>query len=244
MACLRSPYVVTIYGITLNAKEQLKGIVMEYMPQGSLDKILHNRRIALSWLVRRKMALAVAQGLSCLHQQNIIHNDLKSANVLVRHQGDKWELKLTDFGLSRIKQETARFTNNEPQGTGAWMAPELWEESVYSKASDVYAYGIVLWEIVSRKIPFQGFKNFQISSKVVNNKERPSIPPQAPSSLVALMGLCWKQDRAERLPTKEVITKLEALPLKQELHKFDDKDTPGKRHNQQVDSNKPSQFIM
>ena len=245
MACLRSPYVVTVYGITLNAQGRLKGIVMEYMPQGSLYTILSNSEIALSWSLRHKMALAVARGLSILHQQNIIYNDLKSLNVLVRHQGDKWELKLTDFGLSRIKQETAKFTNNKPQGTAAWMAPELFKEKVYSKASDVYAYGIVLWEIVSRETPFDGLEAFEISPKVVNDKERPPIPTAAPSSLVALMGLCWKQNREERLPTEEVITKLEALPLKQELREFDDRDDAGeKSQNQGAKENTLRQWSM
>ena len=244
MAHLRSPYVVMIYGITLNVRKRLKGIVMEYMPQGSLDRILGNRGIALRWLVRHKMALAVTRGLSCLHQQNIIHNDLKSANVLVRHHSDEWRLKLADFGLSRIKQETARFTG-KPQGTPAWMAPELFEESVYSKASDVYAYGIVLWEIVSREIPFKNKTDCQIMRSVCDKKERPPIPPEAPPSLVALMGLCWKQNRAERLPTEDIITKLEALPLKQELREFDNRDNAiGKLKNQRVDKNTSPQFNM
>ena len=163
MARLKSPYVVTVYGITLNAQERLKGIVMEYMEGGSLDRILNNREIALSWLVRHKMALAVARGLLCLHQQNIIHNDLKSPNVLVRHYGDEWKLKLTDFGISKIKQETANFTG-QPQGTAAFMAPELFENNDYSLDSDVYAYGIVLWEIVSREIPFRGKTSIQIGA--------------------------------------------------------------------------------
>ena len=244
MARLRSPYVVTIYGIMLNTEKRLQGIVMEYMPQGSLYKILSNREIALSWLVRHQMALTVAQGLLFLHQQNIIHNDLKSLNVLVHHHGAEWKLKLTDFGLSKIKQETAIFTNT-PQGTPAWMAPELFEQNAYSKASDVYAYGIVLWEIVSRQKPFLDKKPIQIMRLVCDKKQRPPIPTEAPFSLVALMDLCWKQNRAERLPTEDVITALEALPLKQELRGFDDKDDIlGNLENQEVDGNTPPQWSM
>ena len=244
MAHLRSPYVVTVYGITLNAQGRLQGIVMEYMPQGSLYKILSNREIPLSWLVRHKMALTVAQGLSFLHQQNIIHNDLKSLNVLVHHHGAKWKLKLTDFGLSKIKQETAIFTNT-PQGTPAWMAPELFEQNSYSKASDVYAYGIVLWEIVSRQKPFSDKKPIQIMRLVCDRKERPLIPTAAPSSLVTLMGLCWKQNRANRLLAEDVITQLEALPLKQELRGFDDKDDArGEPQKQRVDGNVSPQWSM
>ena len=244
MAHLRSPYVVTIYGITLNAEKRLKGIVMEYMPQGSLDTILSNREIALSWFVRCKMAFAVAQGLFSLHQQNIIHNDLKSANVLVRHYGDEWELKLTDFGVSKIKQETARFTNTS-QGTPAWMAPELFDKKSCSKASDVYAYGIVLWEIVSRKRPFEGLSLGQIVTEVFVKKERPPISPEAPSSLVALMSSCWKQNREERPIIERVITKLEAPPMKQELREFDNRDTAGgKPQNQTIDTKTFPQWSM
>ena len=236
MARLRSPYVVTVYGITLKAEKQLKGIVMEYMEGGSLSKILHNREITLSWLVRYKMALAVAQGLSCLHQQNIIHNDLKSANVLVRHYGDEWRLKLTDFGISKIKQETAKSTNT-PQGTAAFMAPEVLETNDYSPKSDIYAYGIVLWEIASRDIPFDGLHLAQIIAQVVFHKKRPPISLETPSSLTALMQLCWKQNKAERLPTEDVITKLEALPLKRELREFDNKNIEGEIKNKRTNKN-------
>ena len=244
MARLRSFYVVTVYGITLNDQGRLKGIVMEYMPQESLYKTLNNKEIVLSWLVRRKMALAVARGLSSLHQQNIIHNDLKSLNVLVRQQGDAWVLKLTDFGLSRIKQETSRFTG-QPQGTPAWMAPELFEQHTYSRASDVYAYGIVLWEIVSRERPFKEKTDLQIMRSVCDKRERPFIPTEAPSLLVALMGLCWKQNKAERLPIKKVITRLKALPLKRELIELDNRDNAVvKLENQKVDGNISSQWSM
>ena len=244
MARLRSPYVVTVYGITLNAQKRLKGIVMEYMEGGSLDRILNNKEIALSWLVRHKMALAVARGLLCLHQQNIIHNDLKSPNVLVRHYGDEWKLKLTDFGLSKIKQETARFTNTL-QGTPAWMAPELFDNNAYSNASDVYAYGIVLWEMVSREIPFKGKTFLQIMRSVCDKKERPPLSLEAPPSLVTLMQLCWKQNKVERLPTKKIITKLKAPLLKQELRRFDDRDNAGgELQNQRVDRSTSSQWSM
>ena len=238
-----TPYVVTIYGITLNAQGQPKGIVMEYMQQGSLDKILYNESIKLTWFVRSKMALDVAQGLSFLHQQEIIHNDLKSLNVLVRHCGANWELKLTDFGLSKIKQETARFTNT-PQGTTEWMAPEVLESKGCSKKSDIYAYGIVLWEIVSRQIPFKGLNTPQIITKVIVHKERPPIPRETPSLLVGLMSSCWSESREKRPTIERVITQLEALPLKKELREFDDRDAEGELQNQKVDGNISPQWHM
>ena len=237
LARLRSPYIVTIYGITLGTQGQPKGIVMEYMPERSLNRILYNREIALSWLVRRKMALAVAQGLSFLHQQDIIHNDLKSLNVLVRRYSDEWVLKLTDFGLSKIKQETARFTNT-PQGTAEWMAPEVFENNDYSKKSDVYAYGVVLWEIVARQRPFRDMGGpLQIMRSVCDRKERPPIPEEAPSLLVGLMGLCWRQSRDKRPAIESVVTKLESLPLKKELRKLDDRGIVVERDNQRAGDN-------
>ena len=244
MARLRSPYVVMIYGITLNAEGQPKGIVMEHMPQGSLNTILSNTETKLNWMVRHTMALDVARGLLFLHQQDIIHNDLKSLNVLVRHYGDEWKLKLTDFGLSKIKQETAESTDTL-QGTPAWMAPELFDNEKYSKASDVYAYGIVLWEIVSREIPFRNLGPVQIIAQVFLHKKRPPISPEMPSSLTTLIQLCWKQNRAERLPTEDIITKLEGLPLKQELREFDNRyNAVGELGNQGAEESIFSQWRM
>ena len=158
--------------------------------------------------------------------------------MLVRHYGDEWKLKLTDFGISKIKQETAKFTG-QPQGTAAFMAPEVLENNDYSPKSDVYAYGIVLWEIVSREIPFKGLHPAQIISQVLLHKKRPPLSPEAPSSLVTLMQLCWKQNKAERLPTEDIITKLEALPLKQELREFDSRNTEGEIQNQRMESPLP-----
>jgi len=159
-ANLTSPHVVKLYGVTL---EQPYCMVMEYMPNNSLDRYLQNHTPdQVTWTIRVRLAHDVAVGLHYLHTQKppIIHADLKSLNILL----DKdYRAKLADFGLATIKKETASRAysvsktteSGRPKGSLLWMAPELFKRRAKSsKASDVYAYGMVMWEIASHVYPF------------------------------------------------------------------------------------------
>ena len=77
------------------------------------------------------------------------------------------------------------------QGTAAYMAPELLEDNVFDEKSDVYSYGILLWEIYDRGIPWRGLQPMQIMRKVVDKRERPPLPSGMPDDVRALVGKCW-----------------------------------------------------
>ena len=94
----------------------------------------------------------VALGMSYLHGKNVLHCDLKSSNVLI---DENWNVKLCDFGLSRINSTKKNKKKNIRVGTPHWMAPEILKGEKYECYSDVYSFGILVWEMLTCKIPYK-----------------------------------------------------------------------------------------
>ncbi|OHT05223.1 TKL family protein kinase [Tritrichomonas foetus] len=148
-------------------------------------------------------AIDIAQGMRFLHSLQIIHRDLKSLNVLLDSNGNA---KICDFGFSRQTNKDQLMTQNV--GTPHWMAPELLGGSIsYDEKIDVYAYGIVLWEIMTQKLPYVGLEASQIIGQVLLNDIRPTIPPNSPPEFTKLIEMCWARDPRNR-PSFEDIMKM------------------------------------
>jgi hypothetical protein len=216
MARFRSDYIVTLKGVCLTPY----AIVMEYMRGGSLFDLLH-RDAPLPWTIRHRLATDIAKGLFFLHQHNpvVIHRDLKTHNVLLTHE---FRAKLSDFGLSKVRVESTRSHTHTPStaksvGTIPWMAPESLDiEPIYSEKSDMYAYGMVLWEIATRKMPYENVANPNIIINAVLAGRRPQMPEETvnpaaplPTSYKELIRVCWFQAPEKRPTAKEAIETLE-----------------------------------
>lgn len=143
-------------------------IVMELMPEGTLGDLIRSG-CDISWQQRYTIAGDITAGLKHLHGNGIVHRDLKSLNVLLRKEGDTFCAKLTDFGLASVKDLTKSTTKVEgSMGTPAWMAPEIFiVPPKYSKKSDIYAYGMVMWEIGAKSMPYKGAAYEQIKDHVL-----------------------------------------------------------------------------
>jgi serine/threonine protein kinase len=122
-------------------------IVTEFVRQGCLKDILGNRTMKLTWVQRLRMLKSAALGINYLHTlpQCIIHRDLKPSNLLV---DENWNVKIADFGFARIKEENATMTRC---GTPCWTAPEIIRGEKYAEKADVYSFGIIMWEMLTRK---------------------------------------------------------------------------------------------
>ncbi|KAI9135884.1 kinase-like domain-containing protein, partial [Paraphysoderma sedebokerense] len=143
-----------------------------------------------------RMAQNVAAGMAFLHRKGILHRDLKSLNVLV---SDDWTAAVTDFGLSTLRLETESKANiRNGVGTMRWMAPELFEDAEPTAAIDVYAYGMVLWELTDGRIPFSNVNNDTVVALVSIGKQ-PPIPASCPAKLLELIQNCWLQQPSKRL---------------------------------------------
>ena len=197
-ARLRHTNIITLYGVCIEPMKY--ALVMEFMARGSLYDVLKNPE-ELPWSLRLNMSLDMISGLLYLHTQDIIHRDLKSLNILV---DDHMRAKIADFGLAKIKLTTATMTKSAG-GTPHWMAPELFDSTVSSKATDVYAAGIVLWEVAARKLPYEG-KNASQIMRTVDKGNRETIPEGTPPQFGVLISRCWAQ-RAYDRPLIDVVAR-------------------------------------
>jgi serine/threonine protein kinase len=143
-----------------------------------------------------------------MHKCNpiILHRDLKSDNLLVT--GD-WTIKVADFGLSRFRSDKKTMTQ---VGTPMWMAPEVILGEKYTERADVYSFGIILWEIMTRREPYEDKEAMQIVLEVVNKGLRPTIPTEfADCPLVPLMRDCWKEEPNHRPVFSVILSRLLAI---------------------------------
>ncbi|KAG5175500.1 kinase-like domain-containing protein [Tribonema minus] len=186
-------------------------IVMEYCSRGNLMMLLNDTAIDLPWPRRLRMCVDVAAGMRYLHTQNpvIIHRDLKSLNVLV---DDNWVSKVTDFGLSRFKATSESEKMTGQAGTYHWMSPEVINSQHYTEKADVFSFGIIMWEVYTRSIPYDGMQPVQVVAAVLGRRERPRIPATCPPILAALIQQCWSHDPAVRPAFDEIHARLEAMP--------------------------------
>nr|GEU44686.1 reverse transcriptase domain-containing protein [Tanacetum cinerariifolium] len=127
-------------------------LVYEHASNGSLDKCINIRRRVYNhtWAQRLQICLDVARGLSYLRNLGIIHRDIKSANILLGHN---LEGVISDFGLSRTsKHQNVEFSMTNPAGTPAYIDPNYFRTHELTKQSDIYSFGVVLWEVVCGKL--------------------------------------------------------------------------------------------
>ncbi|GFQ86681.1 mitogen-activated protein kinase kinase kinase 9 [Trichonephila clavata] len=209
---LNHPNIVTLKGVCL--EEPNLCLVMEYAKGGSLNRVLSGRKIPPNVLV--SWAIQIARGMHYLHSEaciSLIHRDLKSSNVLLSEQVGNNDLqsktlKITDFGLARELYKTTRMS---AAGTYAWMAPEVIKSSTFSKASDVWSYGVVLWELLTGEIPYKGIDTLAVAYGVAVNKLTLPIPSTCPKPFSELMQGCWNPDPHQRPTFDTILQKLEAI---------------------------------
>ncbi|CAB9516536.1 activated protein kinase catalytic subunit alpha-1 [Seminavis robusta] len=196
---LRHPCITTVMGAVIKKGEDPM-LVMEYMEHGSLYDILHNNTMVLEGEILLPIIRDISSGLRFLHASNpqIIHGDLKAANILI---DSKFRAKVADFGLSQ------KHSLGVAAGTPFWMAPELLRgTSVNTAATDMYAYGIILYEVFSRKDPYEGEDPKEVLKLVAdpNIHKRPPVPKDCPPLIEGLMSDCLVQDPQERPTFEEV----------------------------------------
>ncbi|ULT88445.1 hypothetical protein L3Y34_007565 [Caenorhabditis briggsae] len=205
--------IVQLLGICL--EDPYFGLLLELCEGASLRTVCRTMdtetSIPLGVLV--DWARQVAEGMEYLIKEGYVHRDLKADNVLVKEEVclcmdedmtypwctkcgrrplDKLQLKITDFGVTRkMTADTNRFST---AGTYAWLAPEAFRDGSWSEASDVWSYGVVLWELLSREDPYQGQIPATIAFQIVMRGQSLLVDEKFPTKWKDIMQSCWSLD--------------------------------------------------
>ena len=174
---LRHPNILLYIGASID-KDNNFYIVTEYIPNVNLFDYLHKNNNEyednksnynkLNTKLKLKIAYQIALSIKYLHSRNITHCDIKSSNILLENDFD---IKLSDFGLSQFLNILDFSVNKRGKfGTTHWMAPEIMLNKKYQKKSDVFSYGMILYELISGKIPYKELSNVQIIGLVADSK--------------------------------------------------------------------------
>ena len=198
LACCHDLFILPFQGFTNTFPYS---IVTEYIPKGSLYEALQHRPGAprLSPSHKTLIAIGISHGMMELHRQGVMHRDLKTLNILL---DDRLLPRICDFGISRFADDSDEMTKEI--GTPHWMAPEMWESDHYTEKVDVYAFGMILWEMVTEQTPFKGKSSIQVATAVCKNNERPPIPSSCPTTLKNLIQMCWHRDPEKRPSFKQI----------------------------------------
>lgn len=218
---LRHPCITTIMGAVISKSEEPL-LVMEYMDHGSLFDLLHNETLVIEGDLVLPILRDISQGMRFLHAANplVIHGDLKAQNILV---DSRFRAKVTDFGLSQKKHagvfpnsKISENNHHDAVGTPLWMAPELLRgESENTAATDAYSFGIILYEIYSRQLPYDGEDTDDILQLIADPtiNKRPGIPPSMPNEVVAMMSDCLSSNPKSRPTFEEMDSRLRAFTV-------------------------------
>lgn len=209
---LQHPNIIQLEGVCL--EEPNLCLVMEYARGGTLNRALTGRKIPPHILVN--WAVQIARGMHYLHEEAvvpIIHRDLKSSNILLLEKIENDDigrktLKITDFGLAREWHKTTKMS---AAGTYSWMAPEVIKSSLFSKGSDVWSYGVLLWELLTGEVPYRGIDGLAVAYGVAVNKLTLPIPSTCPEPFAKLMEECWEQDPHIRPSFSAILEQLIAI---------------------------------
>jgi len=205
---IRYDHVLNIFGACMEPGNY--AIILEYMSLGSLYDVLRQQVLQLTWSDRWSIALQMTKGINHLHTHSkpIIHRDIKSLNILITRRGQDLLVKIGDFGLAKIRHETSRQSSSSSSvGTVTWKAPELLKMAKHTEASDVYALGIVLWELATGCEPYEESDESTISAFVIRG-DRLDIPKNIPKSFADLISRAWAHEPSQRPSCSQLLVSM------------------------------------
>lgn len=148
-AALNHPNIITIYDV--GEYQNRAWMAMEFVDGESLKDLIARQELSIAEVI--DLAVQAGEGLGEAHRARIIHRDLKPANILLNQRG---RVKIADFGLARQEDMTPFTVEGAVMGTPAYMSPEQIEGTRLDPRSDIFSFGVVIYELVTRRLPFKG----------------------------------------------------------------------------------------
>ncbi|CAL8355063.1 unnamed protein product [Arctogadus glacialis] len=199
------PHIVKLMGVIT---DNPVWIIMELCTLGELRSFLQVRKYSLDLATLILYSYQLSLALAYLESKRFVHRDIAARNVLVSTIDC---VKLGDFGLSRYMEDSSYYKASKGKLPIKWMAPESINFRRFTSASDVWMFGVCMWEILMYGIkPFQGVKNNDVIGRIENG-ERLAMPPQCPPTLYSLMTKCWSYDPGKRPRFTELKAQLSTI---------------------------------
>ncbi|KAI9040233.1 STE11 family mitogen-activated protein kinase kinase kinase [Aspergillus affinis] len=208
---MHHPNIVQYLGTS--ADDQYLNIFLEYVPGGSIATMLKQYNTFQEPLIKN-FVRQILSGLSYLHSQDIIHRDIKGANILVDNKGG---IKISDFGISK-RVEASTVLGSRASGTGAghlhrpslqgsvyWMAPEVVRQTAHTKKADIWSLGCLVVEMFIGAHPFPDCSQLQAIFAIGSNKARPPAPESASDDAVAFLDMTFQVDYEQRPSADELL---------------------------------------
>lgn len=203
------PNVIKIF--ELRKEKGIPCLIMEYVEGGNLKELI----IRKDEILKRKslfIILGIGRGLNHIHQHGVIHRDIKPENVLISKRG---EVKITDFGLARKDRRLSRLFGDGVNGTIAYMSPEQIRGRRVDERSDIYSFGVTIYEILTGRIPFAGEDRESLMKMHLDKEAVPKPPSVYNNILPQLEKITLKaleKNRARRYQSAaEILVELEKI---------------------------------
>ncbi|GBC09450.1 hypothetical protein RclHR1_08880003 [Rhizophagus clarus] len=192
-------YICEYFGITQDPNSQDIMIIMPYYNSGDLSNYITNCFYNVSWYVKMEKLRKIIRGLYNMHSVNIIHRDFHSGNIFFDEKSEHdyfvGDITIGDLGISKSATESE---SNENYGIIPYMAPEIFQGQKYTKASDVYSFGMIMWELMTGRRPFWDRSHDTELILDIYDGLRPPIVTNAPKGYIELMKECWHSDPNKR----------------------------------------------
>ena len=191
-AGLQHPNIVNIYDV--GSEEHVHFIVMEYV-EGITLKTYIEKKGQLNYKEAISIAIQVARGIEAAHNNNIVHRDIKPQNIMISHEG---KVKVTDFGIARAA--TSNTIHSDVMGSVHYTSPEQARNGFVDGKSDIYSLGIVMYEMVTGRVPFDGDTTVSIAIQHLQEEMvAPSVyAPDLPISLEKIILKCTQKSQDRR----------------------------------------------
>uniref|UniRef100_A0A8C5H2U9 Tyrosine-protein kinase n=1 Tax=Gouania willdenowi TaxID=441366 RepID=A0A8C5H2U9_GOUWI len=216
MMRLCHPKLVQLYGVCLQQRPLL--IVAEFMENGCLLNFLRQKSGTLTdaWLI--SVCQDVCEGMEYLEEHQFIHRDLAARNCLVNEHN---VVKVSDFGMTRYVLDNQYTSSSGAKFPVKWSPPEVLHYSKYSSKSDIWSFGVVMWEVYSEgRTPFENRSNVEVVTDITRGI-RLYRPHRASPSLYAVMYRCWHEKPQGRPPFSELLQEIKKMAENPDHHNKD-----------------------